>query len=129
MMGAIMVRFVTSLNGLAVCVLATATATTVQAETARDNYRLYCVQCHGTQSNGGGINNTHGGLAVSPRDHTNPAEMAKLSDEDIRLAIAEGGDAVQKSELMPAWKYTLTEGEISELVSYLRELCACKANQ
>lgn len=100
-----------------------------RAETAKENYQLYCVQCHGTAGKGGGINNAYGGLAVSPRDHTNAKEMGKISDQDLRLAIAEGGDAVQKSELMPAWKYTLTEREISELVDYLRELCACQENK
>ena len=38
--------------------------------------------------------------------------MSKLTDEDIRLAIAEGGDAVQKSELMPPWGNTLTAPEM-----------------
>jgi len=41
------------------------------------------------------------------------------------LAIAEGGDAVQKSELMPAWEKTLSTGEIDDLVLYLRKLCKC----
>jgi mono/diheme cytochrome c family protein len=114
------------LTGFILCIAATATLSGLRAETAKENYRLYCVQCHGTQGNGDGINNTHGGLAVSPRDHTKAEEMTKLSDDGLRLAIAVGGDAVDKSELMPAWKYTLTEGEISELVVYLRELCACQ---
>ena len=98
----------------------------LRAETAKENYQLYCVQCHGTQGSGGGINNTYKGLAVSPRDHTNAKEMAKLSDQVLRLAIAKGGDAVEKSELMPAFGYTLTENEIGELVVYLRELCRCQ---
>ncbi len=53
--------------------------------------------------------------------------MSKLTDEDIRLAIAEGGDAVQKSELMPHWGNTLTAAEIDGLVRYLRKLCKCEA--
>ena len=51
--------------------------------------------------------------------------MSKLSDQEIRLAIAEGGDAVQKSELMPAWGKTLSAEAIDDLVLYLRELCTC----
>jgi len=121
-----MVKLGYFLNGFMLFFAATAALSGLRAETAKENYRLYCVQCHGTQGDGGGVNNTHGGLAVSPRDHTRAEEMAKLSDEDLRLAIAEGGEAVDKSELMPAWKYTLTEREISELVVYLRELCACQ---
>ncbi len=96
-----------------------------RAESAQENYRLYCAQCHGVQGNGQGINQTTDGLGVSPRDHTNAKEMSKLSDRELRLAIAEGGDAVQKSELMPAWEETLSVEEIDELVVYLRKLCNC----
>lgn len=99
------------------------------AAPAEENFRLYCAQCHGTLGNGQGINQTAGGLAVSPRDHTDAKDMSKLSDEELRLAIAEGGDAVQKSELMPPWGKTLTDREIDELVLYLRELCRCEGKK
>lgn len=96
------------------------------AGSVEDNYRLYCVQCHGSKGNGEGINNTSGGLSVAPRNHTDATDMSKLTDDEIRRAIAEGGDAVNKSELMPRWDKTLTAGEIEELVLYLRKLCKCK---
>ncbi len=115
----------TTLPGLAIILAAVLGSPGAHAETAEENYRLYCAQCHGTQGNGQGINNTVGGLAVSPRNHTNAMEMSKLSDVAIRLAIAEGGDAVQKSELMPAWEKTLSAQEIDDLVLYLRKLCRC----
>ncbi len=100
-----------------------------RAETAEQNYRLYCVQCHGTRATGEGINNTAGALAVSPRDHTSAKDMSKLSDEDLRLAITRGGDAVSKSELMPPWGGVLAATEINALVLYLRELCACEGRK
>jgi cytochrome c oxidase cbb3-type subunit 3 len=118
-------RFNTSLPGLVILLAAFIAASVAHAETAEENYRLYCAQCHGTEGNGQGINNTLGGLAVSPRNHTNALEMSKLSDTEVRLAIAEGGDAVQKSELMPAWEKTLSTQEIDDLVLYLRKLCKC----
>ncbi|MBI4083908.1 MAG: cytochrome c [Candidatus Lambdaproteobacteria bacterium] len=99
------------------------------AESAQELYRLYCVQCHGTQGNGEGINQTHGGLAVSPRNHTATLEMSKLSDADLRLVIAKGGDATQKSELMPPFEHTLTGAEIDALVRYLRVLCTCEGKK
>ena len=99
------------------------------AGNARENYRLYCVQCHGSEGTGGGINNTAGGLAVSPRDHTNAGEMSKLSNEDLRLAIAKGGDAVSKSELMPPWGQVLTAKELDELGLYLTQLGGCGGRQ
>jgi mono/diheme cytochrome c family protein len=101
-----------------------------RAETAGDNYRLFCVQCHGSLGSGQGINQTSGGgLPVSPRDHTNAGEMSKLSDKDLRLAITEGGYAVNKSGLMPSFGSSLSESEIDDLVGYLRQLCGCKGPQ
>ena len=91
------------------------------------NYRLYCVQCHGSRGNGRGINDTVGGLSVSPKNHVYAEEMVQLSDEELGMAIAEGGDAVQKSGLMPPWGQTLSAQEINDLVLYLRQLCQCKA--
>jgi cytochrome c oxidase cbb3-type subunit 3 len=99
------------------------------SETAEDNYRLYCIQCHGSLGNGEGINQTAGGLNVSPRNHALAEEMAKLTDEELRLAIREGGDAVQKSELMPAFGKTISAQEIDALVLHLRKLCQCEANR
>lgn len=111
--------------GCAALALAVTVSAQAWAASGEENYRLYCVQCHGTRATGEGINNTAGALAVSPRDHTSVKDMSKLSDEDLRLAITRGGDAVSKSELMPAWGGVLAAKEIDELVLYLRELCAC----
>ncbi len=103
--------------------------TPARAAPAEENYRLYCVQCHGTLGNGEGINQSSGGLAVSPRNHAYAKQMSELSDDTLRRAITGGGDAVESSELMPAWGKTLTPEEIDELVLYLRELCQCEANR
>jgi cytochrome c oxidase cbb3-type subunit 3 len=124
-----MLGYNTTLPGLVIILAAFLGSPGAHAEPAEENYRLYCAQCHGTQGNGQGINNTIGGLAVSPRNHTNAMEMSKLSDAEVRLAIAEGGDAVQKSELMPAWEKTLSAQEIDDLVLYLRKLCKCAGTE
>lgn len=94
---------------------------------AEQNYRLFCVQCHGSQGTGQGINDTVGGLSVSPKNHVSAKEMSQLSDEELRLAVTKGGDAVQKSGLMPAWGRTLSPQDIDGLVLYLRALCRCEA--
>lgn len=114
---------VLALGGVAALTLLHPSA--ARSETAEENYRLYCVQCHGTAGTGQGINQTAGGLAVSPRDHTSAKEMSALTDEEVRLAIVKGGDAVQKSELMPPWGEVLAEKKIDALVAHLRELCKC----
>jgi cytochrome c oxidase cbb3-type subunit 3 len=103
--------------------------TPARAAPAEENYRLYCVQCHGTLGNGEGINQTSGGLAVSPRNHAYAKQMSELTDDHLRRAIVDGGDAVESSELMPAWGKTLSAEEIDELVLYLRNLCQCEANR
>lgn len=122
-------RFGITACGLAIALAVVCGSTASRAESAEQNYRLYCAQCHGTQGNGQGINQTADGLAVSPRDHTNAKEMSNLSNREIRLAIAEGGDAVEKSELMPAWGKTLSAREIDDRVLYLRALCKCAGNK
>lgn len=93
-------------------------------ESAADNYRAYCVQCHGMQGNGKGVNIKD--MAVQPRDHTDAKAMSGRSDETIFKAIKEGGPAIDKSVLMPAWSDTLDDEEIKDLVKHIRELCKCK---
>lgn len=90
----------------------------------KDIYRFYCAQCHGLEGTGDGINNREE-MPVTPRDHTSPEEMGKLTDEEIISVIKEGGVATSKSTLMPPFMKTLTEDEITGLKDYLRELCKC----
>ncbi|MBI5637502.1 MAG: cytochrome c [Nitrospinae bacterium] len=93
------------------------------AETAADNYNLYCVQCHGTAGTGKGINSPY--LAVAPRNHSDPKAMGELSDANVALAIKEGGSAVGKSTQMPSFKHNLTDAEIKDIVALLRTKCKC----
>jgi cytochrome c oxidase cbb3-type subunit 3 len=99
--------------------------TTAQAATAKENYDRYCSQCHGTEGKGNGINATDE-MPVSPRNHTDPKEMGKLTSEDVYYAIKDGGKSVGKSSLMPRWGGTINDGEIKDLVKYLNTLCNCK---
>ncbi|MDR2195411.1 MAG: cytochrome c [Gallionellaceae bacterium] len=93
-------------------------------ETAADNYRAYCEQCHGTQGNGTGVNVRD--MSVVPRDHTDAREMSARSDETLFKVIKEGGMSISKSVLMPPWGGTLTDEEIHDMVQHLRMLCKCK---
>lgn len=98
----------------------------VMAETAVDAkrmYNTYCIQCHGSKRDGKGINAAH--MSVQPRDHTDADSMGDIPDDQLYTAIREGGLAVDKSILMPAWKSVLTDQQIQGLVSYLREVCQC----
>ncbi len=91
---------------------------------AVDNYKWYCSQCHGLNGKGDGPNATKD-QPVSPRDHTDTKTMAKLTDADIENVIRDGGKATGKSTMMPPFGKSLTDGEIKELVKYLRQLCKC----
>ena len=91
---------------------------------AVDNYKWYCTQCHGLNGKGDGVNATKD-QPVSPRDHTDTKSMGKLTDADIENVIRDGGKATGKSTMMPPWKKSLTDGEIKDLVKYLRQLCKC----
>lgn len=92
-------------------------------EEGRQLYRAFCAQCHGLTGEGKGVNAPE--LEVAPRNHTDRGEMSARTDEELRKAIAEGGQAINKSILMPNWGNHLSEQEISDLVAYLRVLC-CK---
>ncbi len=94
------------------------------AERAEDLYKTYCWQCHGMRGDGNGINVRD--MSVQPRDHTDPREMAARSDEELFTAIKKGGQAINKSVLMPPWEGVLSDEEIHALVRYLRQLCQCR---
>ena len=94
------------------------------AEKASDNYKLFCVQCHGTAGVGKGINSPY--LAVQPRNHTSAKDMEALSDDNVFKAIKLGGVAVGKSTQMPPFGGILTEAEIKDLVKHLRGMCKCE---
>lgn len=86
-------------------------------------YDVYCAQCHGLKRDGTGVNLP--GLSVRPRDHTDTKGMGDTPDEQLFKAIKEGGLAVNKSALMPAWGSVLTDAQITEMVGYLRKVCHC----
>jgi cytochrome c oxidase cbb3-type subunit 3 len=93
-------------------------------DSAADNYKAYCWQCHGMNGDGKGVNIRD--MSVQPRDHTDAKDMSTRSDEELFKAIKEGGQAISKSVLMPPWRGTFTDEEINDLVKYLRTLCNCR---
>lgn len=104
--------------------LAMASLPAMARETAADNYKTYCVQCHGMSGNGNGVNVRD--MSVQPRDHTDAKSMSARSDDMIFKVIKEGGLSIDKSVLMPPWGDTLSDEEIHDMVQHLRTLCKCK---
>jgi len=97
--------------------------TDVGAETGKDNYKTYCVQCHGLEGNGKGINVAD--MSTQPRDHTDAKEMSARTDQELFKVIKDGGQSITKSVLMPPWSSTFSDEEIEDLVKYLHQLCKC----
>ena len=101
-----------------------ADASSVTEET-RQVYQRYCAQCHGVKGHGDGINAPY--LVVPPRDHTKGDYLETRSDQQLFDVIKLGGLAAGRAPCMPAWGYTFENKMIHSLVSYIRELCDCKA--
>lgn len=102
-------------------------APAAQAEKAEDNYKLYCVQCHGSAGTGKGINAPS--LSVQPRNHTSAKDMGELTDDNVAKAIKEGGVAVGKSTSMPPFGAILSDAEVKEMVQHLRKMCKCEGKK
>ena len=83
-------------------------------------YTTYCSSCHGEQGKGDGA--AAASLPVKPADHTNGAAMNKLSDKFLVDVISKGGSAVGKSSFMPSWGGALNEGQIKDIVAYIRTI-------
>jgi mono/diheme cytochrome c family protein len=79
----------------------TAAATSpAAAKEAGEIYRTRCALCHGASGKGDGA--AAAGLTPKPRDYSDPAWQASVSDEQIEKIILQGGTAVGKSAMMPA---------------------------
>ncbi len=111
-------------SGFLTALLLTPLASVSAGDNAKDNYDTYCVQCHGLTGDGLGVNVPD--MSVQPRDHTDAQDMSSRSEQDLFDAIKGGGVAIGKSTLMPPWGDNLSDGEIHDLVAYLRELCQCQ---
>lgn len=79
-----------------------------------------CVVCHGTEGRGDGFNSYN--LNPRPRDLADTLYMNTISDKRLAEIIAQGGRGTGKSVLMPAYEFTLSDPEITDLVNYIRYL-------
>jgi mono/diheme cytochrome c family protein len=73
------------------------------SEAASEAKRLYgtvCATCHGETGRGDGM--AAANLNPKPRNYSDAAWQASVTDAEIRKTILEGGLAVGKSPIMPA---------------------------
>jgi cytochrome c5 len=92
-----------------------------QADAIAAGKQIYtdnCASCHGDDAKGDGP----AGASLDPK----PADLVQALSEDqddrVNWTINEGGAAVGKSASMAAWKGTLSQDEIWQVIAYLRTL-------
>ena len=79
----------------------------------------YCDRCHNSESTAERVSNFDN-LEVKPHPFSEGDTLNKISDADLTAIIANGGPALQKSALMPAWGNTLSKSDIQALIAYIR---------
>lgn len=78
----------------------TAAAKTIDSAAAKEVFESRCGACHGVSGKGDGAGAA--ALNPKPRDYTDKAWQASVTDEQIKKTILYGGAAVGKSPIMPA---------------------------
>ena len=81
-------------------------------------YTANCASCHGDSGKGDGP----AGASLNPK----PADLTDVGandpDDRVDWVVHEGGAAAGKSASMPAWKATLSDDQIWQVITYLRTL-------
>ena len=113
-----------SISTIVVCALITCAFSSAHADdmaAAKQNYDTFCVKCHGPGGKGDGP--AAATLATNPRNFTDCAAMAKITDDTMFNVIKNGGPAAGLSKDMQAWNTGFEDGEIHGLVAYIRTFC------
>lgn len=79
----------------------------------------YCDRCHNAESTVERVSN-YDNLDVKPHPFTEGDTLNKISDTDLTAITTNGGPALQKSALMPAWGNTLSKSDIQAVIAYIR---------
>jgi len=98
--------------------LASVAASAAYAEDAKALYEKSCVSCHGVSGKGDGPT----GKALKPPPQDFAAALKGKSDADIAKVIKEGGKAVGKSAMMPAYGSKMSDDQIQAVTQYVKGL-------
>jgi cytochrome c553 len=88
------------------------------AAAGKSSFTTYCAVCHGAEGRGDGP--AGAALTPKPRNFTDGAAMAKLSDAHLIKVISQGGASVGKSPLMAAWGGVLNDQQVKDVAAYVR---------
>jgi mono/diheme cytochrome c family protein len=80
-------------------------------------YKRYCSGCHGADGRGGAHTFMPHVQTLTKKDY-----IELVPDGYLYMVIAEGGVAVGKNSYMPAWKSTLSEQDIKDVIAHIRAL-------
>lgn len=81
-------------------------------------FQKYCQGCHGPDGRGG----RKDGFMPRPQNLTKKGYIDQLPDEYLVTVITKGGEGVNKSGYMPSFGSTLSEGDIGDLIAFIRSL-------
>jgi len=82
----------------------------------------YCRMCHDPESTTERVSNFENLAPPAPHVFSDGSVLNSISDADLYKIIADGGPAVGKSPQTPAYRSTLTSGEIKSLIAYIRAI-------
>jgi mono/diheme cytochrome c family protein len=88
-----------------------------EASQGRSLYQRYCRGCHGADGRGGAHTFMPHVHNLTRRDY-----IEFIPDSFLYTVIADGGVAVGKSGYMPAWRGTLSDEDIKDVIAYIRSL-------
>jgi len=114
-------RLISGLGALAIIVCAFAPARAGDMAAAKQNYDTFCAKCHGATGKGDGPGAAT--LSTSPRNFTDCTAMGKISDDTMFNVIKNGGASAGLSKDMQAWSAGFEDGEMHDLVAYIRTFC------
>ncbi|HEY7654665.1 MAG TPA: c-type cytochrome [Methylomirabilota bacterium] len=89
-------------------------------ERGKQTFGVYCANCHGVEGKGDGIAGQN--LPIKPQNLTEGRILNALPDAFLHSVIANGGQAVGLSPLMPNFTPYLSEVQIRELIAHVRTL-------
>jgi len=83
-------------------------------------FGVYCANCHGAEGKGDGLAGQN--LPIKPQNLTEGRILNALPDHFLHNVIANGGQAVGLSPLMPNFTPYLSDVQIRETIAYVRTL-------
>lgn len=114
-------RLISSIGVCAIIACAFVPVRAADMAAAKQNYDMFCMKCHGPGGQGDGP--AAATLATKPHNFTDCAATEKISDDTLFNVIKNGGASVGLSKDMQAWSTGFGDGEIHDLVAYVRTFC------